>query len=253
MQEKWLKIDPHTHTKGVSRCSPWEIERHIDWKIQMGYDGMVLTNHCQRGYYPPEEHQNYVDRVLEEYEKGRRYAEEKGFRLWLGLEVSIWKPHYVDILLYGVTEEFLRAVQNPYELSQQQLFNACKEYGVFMVQAHPYRELPPNFEGGFIAQDLLDENFLHGAELNCSVRDLPRHDALIKEFSAKGLIVTCGVDDHGGNTFFGGMLIPDTVTSGVEFARYLFNAKSTKIFREEKIDEFPCPKTTAKKGATLGN
>ena len=248
MEERgWLKIDPHTHTKGVSYCSRWGIEEHIDWKIRMGYDGAVLTNHCQRGYYPPAEHQNYVDRVLEEYEKGRRYAEDKGFRLWLGLEVSIWKPHYADILLYGVTEEFLRTVQSPYALSQKQLFAYCKEYGVFMAQAHPYRELPPNFEGGFTAQDLLDENFLHGAELNCSGRDVPRHDALIKEFSDKGLVVTCGTDDHGGGEFFGGMLVPDTVTSGVEFAEYLFSTKSTKIFRQDKKDEFPCPDLSAKK------
>ena len=243
----FLIIDPHIHTKGVSRCSRWAIEDHIDWKIKMGYDGAVLTNHCQRGYYPPAEHQNYVDRVLEEYEKGRRYAKEKGFKLWLGLEVSIWTPHYSDILLYGVTEEFLRTVQCPYELDQKQLFEYCQRFGVFMVNAHPYRELPPNFEGGFTAQDLLDENFLHGAELNCSPRDLPRHERLMKEFTEKGLVVTCGTDDHGGGEYFGGMLVPDSVTSGVEFAEYLFSTKSTTIFREKEKREFPCPDLSAKK------
>lgn len=253
MQEKWLKIDPHTHSKGVSRCAWATVEEIIDRKIEMGYDGAVLTNHCQMGYYPDVEHQNYVDRVLEEYEKGKRYAQGKGFEFWLGLEVSIHKPHYGDILLYGVTEEFLRAVVAPYLLSQRQLFDACEKYGVFMAQAHPYRPLPPSLQNATAAQDLMDENFLHGAELNCNPGDLWRHESLVPEFLGKGLRVLCGTDYHGGDGFFGGMFVPSSVSSGVDFARYLFNAKSTKIFREEKIDEFPCPKTTAKKGATLGN
>ena len=104
----YLKIDMHVHTKGVSKCSRVSVEEAIDLKSADGYDGMVLTNHCQSHYYPPEEHDKYICSVLEEYERGAKYAREKGFVFILGLEVTVRDPFYSDWLLYGVTEDFLK-------------------------------------------------------------------------------------------------------------------------------------------------
>ena len=47
--------------------------------------------------------------MIEEFYRGKAYADSKGFRLYLGLEVTLMQPHYADWLLYGITEEFLRS------------------------------------------------------------------------------------------------------------------------------------------------
>ena len=52
--EKFIKIDPHVHSKEVSMCSQVTVEEIIDAKIELGYEGAILTNHCQEWYYPKE-------------------------------------------------------------------------------------------------------------------------------------------------------------------------------------------------------
>ena len=94
--EKWIKIDPHVHSKGVSLCSKLTCGEIIDSKRALGYDGAVLTNHCQRWYYPAEEHKYFIERVIEEFSRGKAYADKVGFRWYLGLEVSLDEPLNVD-------------------------------------------------------------------------------------------------------------------------------------------------------------
>ena len=126
MEEKFIKIDPHVHSKGISGCSHVSCEEIVDEKMELGYDGVILTNHCQKWYYLPEEHGEYVERVIEDYQKGKAYADKKGFRFYLGLEVTLTEPRYADWLLYGITEEFLRASPCLYALTQKELYELCE-------------------------------------------------------------------------------------------------------------------------------
>ena len=96
MKEGFIKIDPHVHSLPISKCSKVYCEEIIDGKIQLGYDGAILTNHCQEWCYRPHEREIYIERVIEDYRRGKAYADEKGFRFYLGLEVSLQKPHYAD-------------------------------------------------------------------------------------------------------------------------------------------------------------
>ena len=221
--EKMLKIDPHVHSNGVSRCSRLTCEEIIDSKQSRGYDGAVLTNHCQAWYYPAEEHKNFVERVIEEYARGKAYAREKGFRWYLGIEVSISEPHYADWLLYGVTEEFLRATPCLYLLTQKELFELCEEWGIVLIQAHPYRQTPCN------------SLYMHGVERNCAPSDLDKV-SLVEGFAKEhGLLVTCGTDYHfTDNTYFGGILLPETCETAADMARYIRETGEVTVFAEEE-------------------
>ncbi len=210
--EKLLKIDPHVHSKGISLCSQVSCEALIDAKIEEGYDGVALTNHCQPWYYPPAEHKNYIERVIEEFHRGKAYADERNFRFYLGLEVTLTQPGYADWLLYGVTEEFLRATPCLYSLTQKELFELCERAGVLLVQAHPFRS------GCSLGEPL----YMRGVEINCTPGDIEKAEA-VKEFAkAHKLLVSCGTDYHGvARVCRGGIAIPESCQTAVDVAEYM--------------------------------
>lgn len=219
--EKFIKIDPHTHSMAISTCSKVTCEQIIDEKIKLGYDGVILTNHCQPWYYPKEEHKNYVERVIEDFYRGKAYADKKGFRFYLGLEVSLEDPHYADWLLYGVTEEFLRSSPCLYALTQKELFELCEKWNILLVQAHPFRQSPCN------------PQYMHGVEINCTNGDLDKIP-LVEEFAKEhDLIVTCGTDYHFvERTYFGGIYIPESCQTSTDVAAYIRKSGKITVFRE---------------------
>ena len=218
--EKFIKIDPHVHSKEVSMCSQVTVEEIIDAKMELGYEGAILTNHCQEWYYPKEEHKNYVERVIETFHKGKAYAEKKGFRFYLGLEVSLMDPHYADWLLYGVTEEFLRASPCLYALLQKELFDFCEEWGVLLIQAHPFRQSPCN------------PKYMHGVEINCTTGDLDK-TPLVEEFAMENnLLITCGTDYHAlDRVYRGGIYIPESCQTAKDIAEYIRKAGKITVFK----------------------
>lgn len=220
--DKFIKIDPHVHSNGISRCSQVTCEEIIDAKIELGYEGAVLTNHCQEWYYPEEEHKNFVERVIEDFARGKAYADKKNFRFYLGLEVSLMLPHYADWLLYGVTEAFLRSSPCLYKLSQKELFELCEKWGIVLVQAHPYRQSPCN------------PKYMHGVEINCTGGDLdkiPLVEAFAKEHD---LLVTCGTDYHAFDRVYrGGIFLPESCQTAQDIAEYFRTAGEVRVFRGE--------------------
>ena len=224
-ESKWMKIDPHVHSLGISMCSDVDCKEIVDEKLRLGYEGAILTNHCQRWYYEQQEHADFIHRLIAEYERGVAYAQSKNFQLWLGIEVTIDDPHYADWLLYGVTKEFLQQTPCLYNLTQEALFRLCEEHGVLMVQAHPFRT----------GHSPCDPKFMHGVELNCNHRDLGnvgRVEAFAKEH---GLLITCGTDyHHFTHSYHGGMFAPRGCASSKEFVEHIKKEKCTCVFMEGK-------------------
>ena len=236
-----IKIDPHTHSSGISMCSHAVVEKIVDNKIAQGYDGAVLTNHCQAWYYQPSEHTAFMQRFINEFRHGEKYATEKGFRLLLGIEVSISDPFYSDWLLYGVTEAFLLHSPCFYQLNQKQLFELCQENGVTLIQAHPFRN----------PMRLADPKYMHGVEINCSTGDLIFKDAVLRVAREENLLVVCGTDYHGKNPFIGGTYAPNDVRTGKDFGAYLATAKETRIFFGEEEFTVQTPLGRSGKGLEL--
>lgn len=184
----------------------------VDFKRSLGYGGAVLTNHCQRWYYEKKDHKDFVERFIRAYSDGRKYADEVGFSLLLGIEITVEDPAYSDWLVYGVTEKFLRSSPCFYDLSQRELYEYCHSFGAVMVQAHPFRApICP-----------MPAEFSDGVEINCQPRDLVFRGDVTKYASEHSLLVTAGTDFHFTDmTYVGGMIVPDGLSSAEEFASLL--------------------------------
>ena len=104
--EEYKRCDPHVHTGGISTCCRDLYPSIIDKKVAQGYQMAVLTNHSQSWYCAPNEHRNLMERHLEEFSSAHAYAQDKGFTLLLGIEVTVRDPAWTDWLLYGVPRGF---------------------------------------------------------------------------------------------------------------------------------------------------
>lgn len=221
-------IDTHVHSAGASRCARSTVEEIIDFKIKLGYDGMILTNHVQPWYCYNQEYSQIVADAESEYEKGLEHLEkigEKHFKFLLGAEITITLPRHSDILIYGDVLPFLKKHDKLCDVTQQTLFEYCKEDGLVMVQAHPRRE----------GMDFLDPSYLSGVEVNCSPRDLATHPAVIDFADKNNLILTCGTDTHfTAMTTRGGMIVPDDICVCSDFAAYLKTTDFTQIRIDDK-------------------
>lgn len=110
-----------------------------------GYDGMVVTNHYEARFFDwfkddleGADHRGIIDRFLRGYYNARNEGEKLGFTVLPGAEVR-FSDSANDYLVYGAAEDFfynaplLHLLDGPNELVK------TVPDGVFVVQAHPFR------------------------------------------------------------------------------------------------------------------
>ena len=224
-----MLIDPHVHSKAISFCSIASIEEIIDFKKSHGYAAAVSVNHCQPWYYAESEHKENMQKHIDEYLRGKAYAEKNDFKLFLGIEVTVNKPFYADFLLYGVTEEFLLNSPCLYALTHSELYEYCHKNGVVVIQAHPFR-------APIVPASPSD---VDGYEINCQKNDLLTKENVLDLSASTGKLVTAGTDYHGReqDKYLGGMIVPDDINSATDFANYLNSTFKTELYFDGQIVE----------------
>lgn len=118
-------LDMHVHTQ-VSRDATATVEEYCQalqaYRTFYPVDGFVLTEH------------RVIDRSIDYRTLGERY----GIVILQGVEVD---GDFGHILLYGVTDEFLRHVDiTNRRLNDREVIRIIKECGGIAVPAHPFRE-----------------------------------------------------------------------------------------------------------------
>ena len=105
------QFDLHCHTKGVSKCGTVLPEEGARLYIEAGYSGVVITNHFNRYTFDVMPEGSSWDETMDFYLSGwKRFRDAAGERLTvlLGMEIR-FDENENDYLVYGVTEELLRA------------------------------------------------------------------------------------------------------------------------------------------------
>lgn len=146
---KMFKTELHCHSKEVSECAQASAMELVKLYKDAGYSTIVLTNHFANftyNYLNSRNWQDWIDKYLYGYELLK--SEAKGIlEVLFAIEIRpIDSPN--DYLLYGIGEGLLRESENLYCLSVKQLSNFCRQHGVLMIQAHPFREgmqMTPNW------------------------------------------------------------------------------------------------------------
>lgn len=132
----------HAHTKEVSVCSLSSAEELVKCYEGKGYTGIVLTDHMNAASFKDPKFENAtwdekVDHFLKGY-KALKKASEGKFKVILGMEINFYgKPN--DYLVYGISEEFLRAHGDLMAYTPRDFCELAHKNGILVIQAHPFR------------------------------------------------------------------------------------------------------------------
>jgi predicted metal-dependent phosphoesterase TrpH len=210
-----MLIDMHVHTSEVSPCAKVLANEVVTQYVQAGYDAIVITDHFNdyvvEGFKGDSKQR--VDRFLEGYEKAYLEGLKQGLKVFLGIECCLTSG-MEDYLLYGVDRNFLYAHPKLYTYTQKQLYTLCKDRGILLYQAHPFRSYckPQN------------PDYLDGVEI---FNGNPRHDSkneLTKAFAQKypHLKWVSGSDFHQlGDCGIGGIKVNATISNEKELVQAL--------------------------------
>ena len=208
-----MLVDMHAHTKGISWCCQAPAEKIVADAKAVGLDGIILTNHYQELYVTDKGIDEFVERYIAEYHYTKECGEKIGIKVFFGLEVTMNENHRNHMLVYGITEDYLRAHPALFTLSLEELYETVHAGGGVLVQGHPYRD-------GAVP---LDSNYLDGIEINCHPLYQNAHSADLEEIAKRDkLMLTCGGDYHAdAYRAHCGAYLPDSVKDIHDIAEFV--------------------------------
>lgn len=134
------KYELHSHTKETSQCAKISAEELVAKYKELGYSGIVITNHYSDFTFSLKEMFNKKLRS-EHYLKGYREAqkyETEDFSVLLGVELRFFLNGN-DYLIFGVTEELVEKMPFLLPMYLRRASRFFKKHGCIIIQAHPYR------------------------------------------------------------------------------------------------------------------
>lgn len=224
-----MKLETHLHTACGSRCARVKPEEIPALYKALGYDGIVVTEHFNRGvvenYYDYGNGKRISDCFFEGYRRMKAAAD--GLKIFFGMEIAVRSDTLpMEYILYGFDRAFPEAHEDLYSLDQRQLYELCRENDILMYQAHPLRD---NIALG-------DLRYLDGLE---GFNGHPGHDSRNDRAEAlaaeKGLLVMSGSDFHDfGQQGTGGIVLDGDVKDEKELVAAI-RAGRYKILRNGEL------------------
>ena len=136
------KIETHLHTSEVSRCGQVHAYNMVKNYKEAGYSTLFITDHFQPntldtlGDIPWEDKTSIF---LSGYYRAKTAGDELGITVLPGAELTFpGSPNHY--LVYGITKAFLDAYPQLHRKTVEEFFAITREQGLFVVQAHPYRD-----------------------------------------------------------------------------------------------------------------
>lgn len=134
------KYELHCHTSQTSPCAAISAPDAVKFYKSLGYSGMVITDHYSfRTFGTESSFKRQVD--IEKFLAGYRAAlAEAGddFTVLLGMEVRFFATTN-DFLVYGIDEDFVCKSGNLLFKYPRRFYEAVKQSGGIVIQAHPFR------------------------------------------------------------------------------------------------------------------
>jgi len=137
-----FKIETHLHTLEVSPCATIRAKELVKLYKEAGYQAIFVTDHFQSntvGSYGDIPWEDKMAIFLGGYYRAKFEGDKIGLTVLPGAEFCFpgAPNHY---LAYGITKEFLDSHPGINEMDIESFSKICKEAGVMLVQAHPYRD-----------------------------------------------------------------------------------------------------------------
>ena len=107
---------------------------------ELGYDGIIITDHFFNGNSAIHNYYDWYDRVRQfckGYENAKTEGDKIGLKVFFGLEYSYFGA---DLLTYGIDKEWLYENDNIMDVSVYEFISRVHKAEGIVVHAHPFRE-----------------------------------------------------------------------------------------------------------------
>ncbi len=186
-KEYKYKIDLHTHTKPVSPCSDITPKRMVEAYKEIGYDGIVITNHFIDFLIKSDDPDTVSQTYLKDYYKTKEIGEKKGLKVYLGMEIR-FPENCNDYLIYGIEEKDVKEIFSYIHGDYISFYKAFKNEKNVILQAHPFRNnmvlQNPDYLDGI---ETFNMHPNHNSRVATATKYANEHPHFIK---------TCGTDFH---------------------------------------------------------
>lgn len=199
------KYELHMHTKEGSACGKTSGADMVDFYIENGYAGMVVTDHFYHGNTAPSRELPWKE-FVEEYAKGyysaKKAAEGKDFDVFFGVEIK--GRGWDEYIILGPSPEWYADHPELRDAIGPDFLATVRNAGAFIIHAHPFRErIYMRDETIWLHPDEPDAIEVR----NCG--NLIEFDRRAYEYAHElGLPMTGGSDNHNAS-------LPDPLLSGV--------------------------------------
>ena len=132
--------ETHLHTKEASACGVSRGQEYIAKYLDMGYTGIIITDHFFRGNCAVNRSLSWEKQVhnfCRGYENAREEGARRGLDVFLGWEETFSGDDY---LIYGLDKEWLLEHPEVCRWTRKEQFDEVRLYGGCVVQAHPFRQ-----------------------------------------------------------------------------------------------------------------
>ncbi len=131
--------ETHLHTQQGSACGKAPGRDYIRKYRDLGYTGIMVTDHFFHGNCRPDRTlpwAQWVDEYCRGYEDAREEGEKQGLQVFFGLEERF---DWDEWLIYGLDKRYLLAHPQMREWSRADWLLHVRRAGGCIIQAHPFR------------------------------------------------------------------------------------------------------------------
>jgi hypothetical protein len=184
--------ETHLHTVYSSACGVSKGSEYIRYYKEMGYSGIIVTDHFYNGNTAVPRNlpwKEWVKQFCRGYEEARNEGECQGFDVFFGWEETFDGGD--DYLIYGLDKEWLMDHPESRKWTRGEQYRAVKAAGGCVVQAHPFRQ------HSHIRRVTLSTGCVDAVEAANAGNAEQSYDALAMRYAQKlRLPVTAGTDIH---------------------------------------------------------
>lgn len=184
--------ETHMHTCQGSGCGKSTGREHARYYKDMGYTGIIITDHFFGGNTAVDRTLPWKERI-EWFCSGYEDALAEGQKI--GLDVFFgWEEGYGgndEYLVYGLDKSFMLAHPEMEHWTRKEQYENVRRAGGCVIQAHPFRMRPE-----YMKMIKLDERYSDGCEV-ANFGNKPWDDArAIRWAKAHDRVMTAGSDNH---------------------------------------------------------
>ena len=129
----------HLHTVQGSKCGKSTGAEHVRRYADLGYAGVIVTDHFFNGNCAVPEELPWDEKVrlfAKGYEDAKQEGDKLGLTVWFGFEFQWDWNHYPT---YGISPETLIKYPEIMDMSVKQYVRWVKSEGGYVTHAHPFR------------------------------------------------------------------------------------------------------------------